>query len=123
MLHLYNSHPRKGQSFEGVKEIVKPNQSMALAEILRRFIKRESLPAMKEGIYVEGQGDLEKMSKEDIYTRHEMVSEQKKKVAKIKKELDEQKNNSAKASAKKEGSAPASTGKDSSKASEEGKKD
>lgn len=67
------------QSFIGQKNNVIPNQSMTLQEIVRRFIRKESLPIQKEGVYAEDLGDLENMQREDIVDRMEMAREFKRK--------------------------------------------
>lgn len=64
-----------GQSFKGVKRQTVPNQSMSLREIVQRFVRRESLPMSKEGVYEDRFGDLEKLSKEDIFIQMEKVKE------------------------------------------------
>lgn len=74
-LVLYPSKPIVGIDFSGVKKHVVPNQSMTLKEIIRRFVKRESLPAEKQGIYHESDYDLEKVLNEDIVDRHEILEE------------------------------------------------
>lgn len=85
---LYPSRTEKGQSFKGVKRYAVPNQSMTLQEILRRFIRKESLPVAKEGVYEERFGDLEKLSKKDITEQFEVVEELKQ-VSRKKKKFDE----------------------------------
>lgn len=67
------------------KKVVIPNQSMTLSEILRRFVKREPLPVSQEGIYHEGEYDLEKLAKEDFVVKDEVLDEVKKTVARRKK--------------------------------------
>lgn len=86
---LYPHVPRKGQSFKGVEKHVVPNQSMSLQEILRRFVRKESLPAQKEGTYHESEYDLEKLAKADLTEQHEVIEELKKKVKRKKKEVDD----------------------------------
>lgn len=47
---------------------------MSLQEILRRFVKRESLPQMKEGIYEDRYDyDLEKLAKADRTVQDEIL--------------------------------------------------
>jgi len=86
---LYPLVPRKGQDFTKSKKYVVPNQSMTLKEILRRFVKKESLPALKEGVYIETDYDLEKLSKADLTEQHEVIEELKKKVKRKKKEVED----------------------------------
>lgn len=61
------------EDFSKAKKIVVPNQSMTLHEILRRFVRRESLPVMKEGTYQTGFGDLEKIQNYDITEKMDVV--------------------------------------------------
>lgn len=75
MMRLYPPVKVEGQSFKGVKVITVPNQSMTLKEIIKRFIRKESLPIDKEGVYVEGLGDLEKMQHEDMTYRDDRIAE------------------------------------------------
>lgn len=90
-MRLYPKVAVKGQSFVGVKNHVVPNQSMTLKEIIKRFIKHESLPIIKEGTYSDAQDiDLEKFSQEDIVVRHEMVEDHKQKVEGMRADLDKQ---------------------------------
>lgn len=89
-LILYPARPVKYQSFKGVKKCTIPNQSMSLKEIIRRFVKREALPTMKEGIFVEGEYDLEKLSKEDLVIQNEVLAVVKADVAKKKSDLEQQ---------------------------------
>lgn len=74
--------PREPQSFVGEKRCVLPNQSMTLQEIIRRFVKKESLPIEMQGVYNDTYDyDLEKLGKADITIREEVVAELKVKVA------------------------------------------
>jgi len=59
-LRLYPPVKVTGQSFKNVKRIVLPSQSMTLREIIKRFIRKESLPIEKDGIYEDRYEDLEK---------------------------------------------------------------
>lgn len=65
-LRLYPAVIVAGQSFKGVKISVLPSQSMSLQEIIKRFVRKESLPIEKPGVYSENHGDIEKMRYEDI---------------------------------------------------------
>lgn len=65
-VRLYPLVKVQGKKFTGVVRSVVPNQSMSLREIIKRFVRRESLPVSHEGIYSEGHGDLEKLSRRDI---------------------------------------------------------
>lgn len=79
---LYGTaRPIVGQSYHGVKRQVVPNQSMSLKEIVRRFVRRESLPLSREGLYESRFGDLEKLSKADIVIQMERVKELQEQIA------------------------------------------
>lgn len=66
---------RTALSFLGCKRSVVPNQCMSLAEIIKRFVRREPLPVAKEGVYEERFGDLEKIARTDITEQMEKVVE------------------------------------------------
>lgn len=72
---LYHSRSEKGQSFKNAPKVVVPSQSMSLKEIIQRFVRRESLPVEKAGVYEDRMGDLEKLANEDITVRMERASE------------------------------------------------
>lgn len=55
--------------------MVVPDQSMGLKEIIKRFIRKESLPIQKQGFYEDRFGDLEKMANEDIVVQLERAKE------------------------------------------------
>lgn len=71
IIRLYPPVKVAGQDFSKAKIVVVPQQSMTLKEIIKRFIRKESLPIEKEGIYEERMGDLEKLAKSDITYRME----------------------------------------------------
>lgn len=75
--------------FEGVKRLTLPDQCMSLKEMLRRFIHRETLPAAKDGIYVETEYDLEKLAKMDRVEQDEVLDVMKRDVASKKKAIDD----------------------------------
>lgn len=80
-LGLYPVRPIVGRSFEGCKEVTVPSQSLSLKEILRRFVRREPLPVMKDASYNEAFGvDIEKLAKLDITEQMEVVDKLKKSV-------------------------------------------
>lgn len=79
-----------GKSFAGVKRVTVPNQSMSLRDIIQRFVRRESLPVSKEGIYEERFGDLEKLKHQDITVQMEKVEEMREKLMKIEKRWKDQ---------------------------------
>lgn len=83
-LHLYPSVPIDGKDFSKVKSITVPNQNMTLRDILKRFIRKESLPVEMEGVYYEGLGDLEKLQTEDITVRKEMAADLRRNIARAK---------------------------------------
>jgi len=95
-MHLYPVVKVTGKDFSKEKIVTLPNQNMSLQDIIKRFLRKESLPIEKEGIYAENLGDLEKMQHEDITVRKE-------KAASIRKQL--------RAVVKAEESATASAGK------------
>lgn len=74
-LRLYPRIQVRGKSFKGCKVHVVPDQSMTLADILKRFIRKESLPVAKEGFYAEDLGDIEKMQRDDLSVIHERTAE------------------------------------------------
>lgn len=56
-------------------------QSLSLKEIVRRFVRRESLPLSHEGTYNDLYDyDLEKLAKEDMTVQDEVLSELREKV-------------------------------------------
>lgn len=85
MIHLYPPVSVRGQNFSNVKKVVVPKQSLSLREILRRYVRREPLPGVSEGVYEERFGDLEKMAKADIVDQMEFVEDLKGKIARVKK--------------------------------------
>jgi len=86
---LYPDVPRVRQMFKGVKRVTIPGQCMSLAEMFRRFVRREPLPVEKQAIYVESDYDLEKVSTMDRVDQEVILEEMKEKTkaaeAKIKK--------------------------------------
>lgn len=80
-IRLYPPRVVKGQDFSDAKVFVVPRQSYTLKEILNRFVRRESLPVMKEGVYESRFGDLEKMMRLDILEKFEAVDLLKSKIA------------------------------------------
>lgn len=89
-LILYPKVPREPQDFKNAKRHVVPMQSMTLQEIIKRFVRKESLPIAREGTYAEGFGDLEKIAVEDMTIRDERLAEQRSKVRGMKKALEDQ---------------------------------
>lgn len=70
-------HVRKPRLFPGVKSKYVPDQAMSIAEMFRRFVRREPLPAEKDGVYVESEYDLEKISHMDVIEKQEVLAEMK----------------------------------------------
>jgi len=104
MIKLYPSVQVARQSFAGVKRCTVPNQSLSLREIVKRFVRRESLPLSVPGVYEERFGDLEKLSKADIFDQMERVKELKAQIADFNKRSMERAQ--ADAAAKAKASAP-----------------
>lgn len=90
MLRLYPNVKVEAQSFANVKIVTVPKQSMSLREIIKRFVRHESLPISQEGIYEENMGDLEKFAREDIFTKHERLDSARKRSKHIGSLLDAQ---------------------------------
>lgn len=88
-LHLYVPKKTIGLSFKGVKKTVVPSQAMTLKEIIKRFIRHESLPVKKEGFYEDRMGDLEKMGNMDITEQLEIAGELKANIASGRKRMKE----------------------------------
>ena len=83
IVRLYPVVKVQRKSFKDVKRVTVPNQSLSLQEIISRFIRRESLPVSKEGVYEERFGDLEKIAHEDILVQMEWAKEIRAKLANI----------------------------------------
>lgn len=79
-MRLYAPTRDASQSFAGVKRYTVPQQNMSLREIIKRFIRKESLPVEQNGVYYEGLGDLEKLAKADIFDRTERAKDLKDKI-------------------------------------------
>lgn len=88
---LYPVVPRVRQSFVGVKRVTIPNQCMSLQEMLRRFVRREPLPVERQGVFIESDYDLEKLSTLDRTEQDEVVADMKRDVASKKKKVDDAK--------------------------------
>lgn len=72
---LYPARKRKSLSFIGIKEVTVPDQSMSLKDIIKRFMRKESLPVQQEGFYEDRFGDLEKLSHEDVIVQLQRAKE------------------------------------------------
>lgn len=100
---LYPAVPRVRRMFDGVKRTTLPNQCMSLQEMLRRFVRREPLPSAKDGVYIEGDYDLEKIVKMDRVEQDEILEAVKETVSRRKKVVvDEDKRVSEELRVKKE---------------------
>lgn len=88
-LLLYPNVTVEAQDFSKVKVQTMPNQSMSLKDIIKRFVRREALPQMREGLYVENLGDLEKLARQDITVRMERMEEIKSYISKAEKRMKE----------------------------------
>lgn len=73
-LHLWPTVIVVGKDFTKSKVSTVPNQSLSLREIIKRFLRKESLPIEKEGFYADDLGDIEKIAREDITERHERAA-------------------------------------------------
>lgn len=89
-VELYPVVARHRRMFDGVKRCTLPNQVMSLAEMLRRYVRREPLPSAKDGVYVEGDYDLEKVVKMDRVEQDEIISDLKRTNEDRKKKLTEE---------------------------------
>lgn len=75
------ARPTVGQTFYHCKRMTVPGQSLSLAEILRRYVRREPLPQSHEGTYETRFGDLEKIARMDIVDQMEIVDSLKAQIA------------------------------------------
>lgn len=105
-MRLYPKLAPVRQSFKGVKKTVVPMQSMSLKEIIKRFIRKESLPLSQEGVYEDRYDyDLEKLAHEDLTVKEEILKEAREKTKaldkKVKKEKADKDDAMAKAAAAK----------------------
>lgn len=79
---------RRPRMFPGVKKLTIPDQAMSLAEMFRRFVRREPLPQEKPAAYVESPYDLEKVAHLDVLEQEEVLAEMKESVSSKKKKLE-----------------------------------
>jgi hypothetical protein len=100
VLYPVRKHPVKDYS-KCVKTVV-PNQSMSLKDILKRFVRRESLPIEHKGYYEDRFGDLEKLKYADFTVREERAKELKEQIAKGMKKVKEKEEKEAAEKAQKE---------------------
>lgn len=85
----YPEVPREPQSFKRVKRVSVPQQSMSLKDIIKRFVRKESLPIEHDAMYCDHLGDLEKIAREDITQRMERLDSIKVKIASARKRMDD----------------------------------
>lgn len=88
-VRMYPNVSVKKENYSNVKKVVMPNQSMSLQDIIKRFIRRESLPLEKQAVYEDRMGDLEKIAHEDISVKADMAADLKEKLSKKEKEMKE----------------------------------
>lgn len=72
---------RRPRLFPGVKARTIPDQAMSIKEMFRRFVRREPLPLERDGVYVESEYDLEKISHMDTIEKREILEEMREKVS------------------------------------------
>lgn len=87
-LSLYPSRPRVRINCAGKVHVI-PNQSYTLKEILQRFVRRESLPVVKEGTYADTGYDLEKVSNMDTVDRLDILEEVRSDVQRKRKKVED----------------------------------
>lgn len=104
-----HARPRVGKSFKGVKRQTVPNQSLTLKEIVKRFVRRESLPVSRDGIYEERFGDLEKIKHADITEQMDRIAELKAQIANWNKRVREKQERMAKIKADMDAAAKATS--------------
>ena len=78
-LILYPTREIKGQSFDGDPVFTKPDESLSLKEILKRYVRGERLPtSVKQGYYESRYPyDLEKLQNLDITQKLSIAEEMK----------------------------------------------
>lgn len=75
-IELYPKREQVFYSFTHCKRETVPGQALSLREIVRRFIRRESLPVgVNDGVYEERFGDLEKFAREDMFDQTQRADE------------------------------------------------
>lgn len=103
VVYLYPPYVRHRRMAEG-KKFTLPDQCMSLAEMFRRFVRREPLPVEKQGVYIESDYDLEKVANMDRLEQEEVLSEMREKTqaaeAKVKSAQRKKKKEEIDASAK-----------------------
>lgn len=66
MMRLYPTVVVPGQDFSKSPKVVVPMQCMTLREIIKRFLRKETLAVGHDGVYSEDHGDVEKLARRDI---------------------------------------------------------
>lgn len=79
--------PTKRPPGSGVKLTV-PRAAMSIAEMLRRYVRREALPMERHAVYIDAGHDLEKLSKMDRVDQQDVLNEVRDNVARMKKEYE-----------------------------------
>lgn len=75
-LRLYPKRPCPGQDLTKEVVLTVPQQSLTLAEIIRRYVRHQPIPVSSiNGVYCNGLGDLEKLDGEDLTVKAERVAE------------------------------------------------
>jgi len=75
-LRLYPDRPRQGQDLSKEVILTVPQQSLTLAEIIRRYVRHQPIPVSSvNGVYCNGLGDLEKLDGEDLTVKAERIAE------------------------------------------------
>lgn len=78
-----------GLSFKDCKVLTVPNDALTIRQIIARFVRNQSLPVQKEGVYMDVGEDIEKIRKADFTEREEFLARHGEKVKSMKKKLDE----------------------------------
>lgn len=71
---LFRSTPTKRRGGAGIRLTV-PRGCMSIAEMLRRYVRREALPAERRGIYVDVGYDLEKVAGMDRVEQQDVLDQ------------------------------------------------
>lgn len=90
-----------GVSFKGVQSLTLPNDALTIRQIIKRFIRNQSLPIEKEGAYLDIGEDVEKIRTADFTEREEFLDRHKTKLNRIKKDLEDKEAASKKAAEEK----------------------
>lgn len=69
--------PSPGKDFSKIPDVTVPDQSISLAEMIRRFTRNEPLPVGQKVFYMDTKYDLEKVAKMDLVDKEAFIEEQK----------------------------------------------